>query len=101
MHLFSKLFSQVEGIVLTLNCSVLSEEAADGAAFMCPSQNYSTALPKVEYKADVPPISLRVHINNLVKLLGFFFFFLLSPFLTHHPPKDTASLDFMPPMGPF
>lgn len=31
-----------------------------------------SVLPKVEYKAyDVPPVSLRIHINHLVKLLGF------------------------------
>lgn len=43
---FSKLFTQVKGIVLTFNCSVVSEEAADGAAFMCPSQNYSIRTPQ-------------------------------------------------------
>lgn len=56
-----------------------------------------SVLPKVEYKAyDVPPVSLRIHINHLVKLLGF-----SVVVVCKGPPppiilqKDTASLNFM------
>lgn len=39
-------------------CTVLVEEATDGAAFVCPTQNYSPILPKVQFTAYVPHASL-------------------------------------------
>lgn len=39
-------------------CTALVEEATDGAAFMCPIQNYSPMLPKVQFTAYVPHASL-------------------------------------------
>lgn len=38
--------------------TALVEEATDGAAFMCPIQNYSPILPKVQFTAHVPHASL-------------------------------------------
>lgn len=38
-------------------CTVLVEEATDGAAFMCTIQSYSPVLLKVETKAYVSPAS--------------------------------------------
>lgn len=59
-----------------------------------------SVLPKVEYKAyDVPPVSLRIHINHLVKLLGFSVVVVCKVPPLPPPPiilqKDTASLNFM------